>query len=146
MPLVLRRSLDLWKSTDYRWRELFESADVMSEGAIRSEQEGRVYYGSTSVLLPRASRGGAIPDEEIETVLRLLRADPHARLRAVRIACLEAQLRAGEALGPVRAELTVRRDSRGIRVDVDVEARVQELMSSGTGGRSARGKPGSGLV
>lgn len=146
MPLVLRRSIDLWKSTDYRWRELFESADVMSEGAIRREQEGPVYYGSTSVLLPRASRGGAIPDEEVETVLRLLRADPHARLRAVRIACLEAQLRAGEALGPVRAELTVRRDSRGIRVDVDVEARVAELMRAGATGKSGRGKPGGGVV
>ena len=47
-----------------------------------------------------------------------------ARLRAIRIACLEAQVRSGAPIGRVRAELFVRSDARGIRVDVDVEARV----------------------
>ena len=81
-----RRTLELWQSTDYRLRELFEAADVMSEGATRSEPDGATYYGSTSVLLP--------------------------------------QVRSGAPIGRVRAELFVRRDARGIRVDVDVEARV----------------------
>ncbi len=124
LPLVRRRDVELWQSEDYRWRELFEAADVMSEGAAREEADGIVYYGSTSILLPVASHGGAVPDKDVAAVLRLLKGDPHARLRAVRIACLEAQIRSRGVLGRVDAELAVRRDARGVRVDVEVEARV----------------------
>jgi hypothetical protein len=123
-PLLSRRTLELWQSNDYRLRELFECADVMSEGATRTEVDGATYYGSTSVLLPFASRGGAVPDELGAEISRLVAADPHARLRAIRIACLEAQVRSSGPLGRVRAELCVRHDERGVRVDVDVEARV----------------------
>ncbi len=126
LPLVRQRRLDLWQSADYRWRELFEAADVMSEGATREEPGGRIYYGSTSVLLPVVSRGGLVPDEELAQVSRLLAADPHARVRAVRIACLEAELRSGGPMGRVRAELVVRPDPRGARIDVEVEAPVFE--------------------
>ena len=126
MPLVPRRSMELWQSSDYRWRELFENADVMSEGATRDEAEGPVYYGSTSVLLPVESEGGQLPDEALDDVARLLTTDPHARLRAIRIACREAQVRSGGPIGRVRAELVVRTDVRGVRVDVDVEAPVFE--------------------
>jgi hypothetical protein len=123
-PLLDRRTVELWRSSDYRWRELFECADVMSEGATRAEPDGSTYYGSTSVLLPFASKGGAVPDEQGNEVARLIASDPHARLRAVRIACLEAQVRSSGPIGRVRAELAVRSDVRGVRVDVDVEARV----------------------
>jgi hypothetical protein len=105
-------------------RELFESADVMSEGATRAEPDGATYYGSTSVLLPFVSRGGQVPNDRARDVARLVASDPHARLRAIRIACLEAQIRSGAPIGRVRAELFVRTDARGIRVDVEVEARV----------------------
>lgn len=123
-PIVKRRQLELWQSSDYRWRELFESADVISEGATRQESEGAFYYGSTSILLPLFSMGGAVPDEELGDVTRALMTDPHARVRAVRIACLEAQVRSGAPIGRVRAEVFVRSDARGVRVDVEVEARV----------------------
>lgn len=123
-PLVERRTLELYRSSDYRWRELFECADVMSEGATRDEPDGKTYYGSTSVLLPFASRGGGIPDELGADVVEVITNDPHARLRAVRIACLEAQVRSNARIGRVRAELCVRADAHGVRVDVDVEARV----------------------
>jgi hypothetical protein len=116
--------MELWQTADYRWRELFESADVMSEGETRDEPTGPVYYGSTSVLLPLRSRGGSVPDAELEKIERIVAGDPHARLRAVRIACLEAQLRSGGPIGRVRAELFVRRDRRGVRLDIEVEARV----------------------
>jgi hypothetical protein len=96
----------------------------MSEGAPRQETDGAMYYGMTSILLPLASAGGPIPDEHAPDIIRALTADPHARLRAVRIACLEAQLRAGGPIGRVRAELLVRSDARGVRIDVEVEARV----------------------
>lgn len=127
LPVVRRRSVELWQSTDYHWRQLFESADVMSEGATRSEPDGPVYYGSTSLLLTVASQGGLVPDDDLERLLALLPYDPHARLRAVRVACLEAQLRSGGSLGRVRAEVSVKRDPRGARVDIDVEADVHAL-------------------
>jgi hypothetical protein len=124
VPLVERRTLELYRSSDYRWRELFECADVMSEGATRQEPDGATYYGSTSVLLPFASRGGGVPDELGPDITQVIASDPHARLRAVRIACLEAQVRSNGRIGRVRAELCVRADAHGVRVDVDVEARV----------------------
>jgi hypothetical protein len=126
LPLLHERSVALFQSSDYGWREIFESADVMSEGATRSEPEGKTYYGSTSVLLPFRSNGGRIPDADADQVAKLLAHDPHARLRAVRIACVEAQVRSVAPIGRVRAELCVRRVTRGIRVDVDVEAKVFE--------------------
>jgi hypothetical protein len=109
---------------DYTWRELLEHADVVSEGAVRKELDGPVYYGSTSVLLVPSESGRKYSDAEMDTFAKLLAADPHARVRAVRIACLEAQLRAGCDIGAVRAELTIRRDAHGVRLDIDVEARV----------------------
>jgi hypothetical protein len=118
------RKLELWQSADYRLRELFEAADVMSEGATRSEPDGATYYGSTSVLLPFISHGGFVPNDRAADIMRLVASDPHARLRAIRIACLEAQVRSAAPIGRVRAELFVRADTRGIRVDVEVEARV----------------------
>jgi hypothetical protein len=124
LPLVRQRSVELWQSADYRWRELFETADVMSEGAARVESSGAVYYGSTSVLLAVVSHGGKIPDAEADALCRLLAGDPHARLRAIRIACLEAQVRSGGVLGRVDAELAVRRDPRGVRVDIEVQAQI----------------------
>lgn len=124
LGLLERRTLTLLRSSDYRWRELFESADVMSEGACRDEPDGTTYYGSTSVLLPFTSKGGSVPDELGSEVAALIASDPHARVRAVRIACLEAQVRSRGPLGRVRAELFVRSTTRGIKVDVEVEAMV----------------------
>src|SRR5690606_13223710 len=120
--LLQQRKVELWHSADYRLRELFETADVMSEGATRRESEGSVYYGSTSVLLKVFDRSADAGRRDELT--RLIGADPHARLRAVRIACLEAQLRADGPIGRVQAELFVRRDRKGVRIDVEVEARV----------------------
>lgn len=122
--IVERRAVELFRASDYRWRELFEAADVMSEGAVRSELEGPTYYGTTSLLLPFVSKGGHVPDELALAVARLVARDPHARLRAVRIACREARVRSVHPVGRVRAELVVTPDSRGIRIDVDVEAHL----------------------
>lgn len=140
-PLVSRRAMPLVKSSDYRFRELFERADVMSEGKTRSDADGAMYYGSTSVLLPFASRGGGIPDEHADEVLALITADPHARVRAIRIACLEAQVRARAPIGRVRAEMLVRRDRRGVCIVIEVEARVFEQSASddGAAGVNAKG-------
>jgi len=124
LPLLSSRKVELWQSSDYRWRELFEGADVMSEGATRDEPDGTMYYGSTSILLPFSSRGGLVPDDQSEQVARLLTRDPHARLRATRVARLEAQVRSAAPIGRVRAELGVSVVAHGIQVSVEVEARV----------------------
>jgi hypothetical protein len=123
-PLVDRRATTSFRSADYRWSELFEAADVMSEGAIRQETDGPAYYGTTSLLLPFVSRGGLVPDELATDVARLVARDVHARVRAVRIAYREARVRSVHMIGRIRAELVVRPDARGIRIDVDVDAKV----------------------
>ncbi len=43
LKLGTSRKLELWQSADYRLRELFEAADVMSEGRTRSEPDGATY-------------------------------------------------------------------------------------------------------
>jgi len=132
----------LVKSSDYRFRELFENADVMSEGKTREDTDGAMYYGSTSILLPFTSRGGAVPEAQAEELLGLVSIDPHARVRAIRIACLEAQLRAGAPIGKVRAELFVRMDRRGVRIDVEVEAPVFQESAAPQAASSRRGPRG----
>jgi hypothetical protein len=141
LPLLSTRKVELWQSSDYRWRELFESADVMSEGATRDEPDGKTYYGSTSILLPFSSRGGLVPDDQAEQVARLLTRDPHARLRATRVARLEAQVRSAAPIGRVRAELGVKVVAHGIQVGVEVEARVHRELSDR--GHTPRKGPGS---
>ena len=137
-PIGELRTRPLIRCTDYRWRELFEGADVISEGAIRKEEQGDVYYGSTSILLKDQSHGGRILDAERTAVQQLLEIDPHARIRAVRIACLEAQLRANTDIESVRAEIGIGEDVRGVCITVDVEARaVLDVMR-----RSASATPG----
>ena len=142
LPLLSSRKVELWQSSDYRWRELFEGADVMSEGATRDEPDGKMYYGSTSILLPFSSRGGLVPDDQAEQVARLLTRDPHARLRATRVARLEAQVRSAAAIGRVRAELGVGVVAHGIQVSVEVEARVHKELDAGEHApRKATGGP-----
>jgi hypothetical protein len=126
LPIVSSRKVELWQCSDYRWRELFEGADVMSEGATRDEPDGKMYYGSTSIVLPFSSRGGLVPDDQAEQITRLALRDPHARLRATRIALLEAQVRSAAPIGRVRAELSASVAAHGIQVSVEVEARVHK--------------------
>ncbi len=124
LPFTQSKTVELWQSADYCWREAFARADVVSEGAVRSESGEQIYYGTTSVILPLVSRGGVIRDEDAELAFRLLRVDPHARLRAVRIARLEAQLRAVEPLRKVATETFVRASPAGLRLDIEVEAQL----------------------
>jgi hypothetical protein len=136
--LVSRRRLELWHACDYGWRELFERADVMSEGAVRDDRDGRCYFGTTSILLPYVSRGGLVPDELARAMTRLAGRDPHARVRAMRIAYREAHVRASVPLERMHTEVVVRPDSRGIRVDVEVEARIAHSRSEAARTRKRR--------
>jgi hypothetical protein len=97
--------VELVAASDGRLRELFDGADVVSEGGAREEGGDLVYYGSTSVLLAPPGEPTAEPLEELARVAAL---DPHVRVRAVRIARREASARAGGPLGTLHAELSFR--------------------------------------
>ncbi|HTQ45697.1 MAG TPA: hypothetical protein VMI75_23225 [Polyangiaceae bacterium] len=120
LPLVLARPTPLLRTTDPRWRELFDHADIVSEGSARAEANGRIWYGSTSLIL-------RVPDGADPALLaELAERDVHARLRALRTAAREACLRAPARLGRFSCEIRVAPDARGVRIDVDVQAPLIE--------------------
>jgi hypothetical protein len=120
-PLFHSRILRLVASSDARWAQLFEKADVVSEGAPRGEGAQRSYFGSSDIVLfVRPLRRG----DTMEGLAGAMALDPHVRLRAVRMARREAQLRAQGPLDSLHAEITVSPCSRGVTVHVEVEARV----------------------
>jgi hypothetical protein len=100
---------------DPRWRELFESADIVSEGSARDEASGRVWYGSTSLIL-------ATPGQDPMFLAAVAARDVHVRLRALRMAHREACLRAPARLGRLTSEIHVSADGANVRIDVDVQA------------------------
>lgn len=126
IPHPSKRTFELWLCPDYWWRDLFEHADVMSEGATRVDQRPPTYFGTTSILLPSKAHGGRLTEAEVEICRPLAAKDLHARVRAIRIACREAEVRAGAPLGRIRAELSAVPDPRGLRLDVEIEAPLAE--------------------
>ncbi|HZF51563.1 MAG TPA: hypothetical protein VE093_23065 [Polyangiaceae bacterium] len=123
-PILKRRSAELIAALGGRILELVETASVISEGQARREGGEVVYYGTTSLLFPRRSLGGSLPDESAADLAVAFENDPHARLHIVRIAHREASSRASGQLGPVQAELRVEVTPRGVVVLVDVAAPV----------------------
>jgi hypothetical protein len=123
VPLVQRRRVELCAAHEGRWREILDAADVVSEGRTLVESGGLVYYGSTSVLLPRSSLG-PLPDADVLALAAVLRSDPHVRLRALRIAHREATARAGRSIGTLRADVAFGVAPRGVTIAVDVAAHL----------------------
>ncbi len=119
LPLVLAQTTTLLSASEPRWRELFERADVMSEGCAREEPGGRIWYGSTSLIL-------TVPGSDPAMLAVLAGRDVHVRLRAVRMAHREASVRAPGRLGRFNCEIQVAADVRGVRIDVDVQAPLIE--------------------
>jgi hypothetical protein len=119
LPLMGARSGVFVTVTDARWRDLFDRSDVISEGSAREERSGRIWYGSTSLILPAT-------DDDSALLATLAACDMHVRLRAVRAAHREAALRAPGRLGRVACEIRVTRAERGVRIDVDVQAPLIE--------------------
>jgi hypothetical protein len=123
-PALVERSRTFVRTTEGRWRDLFERADAISEGAVKEERNGeRVWYGSTSLILE-------LPVETSLEDRALLRAlgekDVHVHVHALRCAHREAQSRAPAMLGRVVCELRFDDDPRGLRIDVDVQAPLIE--------------------
>lgn len=94
----------------------------MSEGSLREERTGRVWYGSTSLFLHVDAGADAPP----AFLAGLVERDVHVRLRAVRVAHREACLRAPGRLGRFTCEMRVLPDRGGVRIDVDVQAPLIE--------------------
>jgi hypothetical protein len=120
-PLFTSRLLRLFSSSDARWSELFETADVVSEGAARSEGSERSYFGSSDIILIFPYSSVEVSREHVASVVAL---DPHVRLRAMRMARREAAQRANGPLERVRTEITVSPCGRGVAVHVELEAQV----------------------
>jgi hypothetical protein len=109
----------LVRASDARWREMFERADVVSEGSARDEAHGRVWYGSTSLILPAAPG-------EVAFFAAVAERDVHVRIRALRAAHREAASRAPGRLGRLSCEVRITADPRGVRIDVDVQSPLIE--------------------
>jgi hypothetical protein len=118
-PLVEERRPFLARSTDARWRDLFDRADLVTEGAAREEPQGRFWYGSTSMILPAEG-------SEVALLAAVAARDLHVRLRALRAARREACLRAPGQLGRLACEIRVNPHARGVSIDVDVQAPLIE--------------------
>ncbi len=127
LPPVVARETTLLAATEPAWRALFERADTVSEGSVRTEEAGRIWYGSTSLILalPR-SEAEADRETELRTAAEVARRDVHIRLRAVRVAHREASVRAPGRLGRLTCEIVVSVDGGGVRIDVDVQAPLIE--------------------
>jgi hypothetical protein len=131
-PLVSLRRGTLARGNDAAWRALFEEADTVSEGSARAEGDKRVWYGTTSLILVISPLPGK---KSLDFLAAFAARDLHVRLRALRAACREAALRAPARLGSSVCEIEVVSDSRGLRIDVDVQAPLIE------GGVARRRRP-----
>ena len=122
VPLTLKREKHLVAVTYGPIRAWFERADVLSEGAVDAGPPP-TYFGTTSILLAWTEAGqarwGATPLER-----QALACDPHLRVRALRLAREEAELRADGVLGALRAEVEIDSSARGLTLRVDVQANV----------------------
>jgi hypothetical protein len=122
-PALVERGGTFVRTTEGRWRELFENADTISEGGVKIEGGERVWYGSTSLILTLPT---GTPEEERTFLLSIAERDVHVHLHALRCAHREAQSRAPGMLGRVSCEVRVSDDRRGLRIDVDVQAPLIE--------------------
>jgi hypothetical protein len=131
-PLVDVSKSPRARTSDALWRDAFDTADAVSEGAARPEARGNVWYGSTSLIL----RIDAENEAERAFLAAVAERDLHVRTRALRVAVREAAVRAGVRLGRSQCEMRFAVDPGGVRIDVDVQAPFIE--KSGSASRRAR--------
>lgn len=96
-------------------RDWLDEASIVSEGGLH---DGTRYYGSTYVALRDAAGMDA------RALAARVDADPHLRLRLLRVAHREASARAGSGLETMRAEIGIRASERGVAITIEVEADV----------------------
>jgi hypothetical protein len=117
-PLVTVAHSPRVQTSEPLWKDAFDRADAVSEGAPRAEARGRVWYGSTSLILHLDAKS----DEERAFLAAVAARDLHVRTRALRLAMREATVRAGVRLGRSQCEIHFAVDPGGVRIDVDVQA------------------------
>lgn len=122
-PLT-RRQLTLVRCDDALWSLWFGKLDVVSEGMVGQEGGAAVYRGTTSLIVLSDRHGGGVPHDAVGDAARAAMQDPHFWLRATRAARIEAVSRCPDALDSIHVELKISVDPKGIRADIDVEARV----------------------
>jgi len=111
------------RTTEGRWRDLFRDADAMSEGAVKTEVAGRVWYGSTSLIIELPVETSL---EDRAHLRGIAEKDVHVHVHALRCAHREAQSRAPGMLGRTICDVRFSDDPRGLRIDVDVQAPLIE--------------------
>jgi hypothetical protein len=126
-PLIAVSNHPHVRTLDARWRDAFDAADAVSEGAARAEGRGAVWYGSTSLILHMEGANA----EERAFLAAVAERDLHVRTRALRVAVREASVRAesagaagtaGATLGRSQCEIRFAVDPGGVRIDVDLQA------------------------
>jgi hypothetical protein len=135
--LVRVRVVTALRASDGRFREMFEAADVVSEGSVRMTDGDLTWFGTTSLVLawPEDVRSADARD----FVAALAAQDPHVRVRALRVAHREASLRAPAPLGRAVCEMRAFVTTEGLRIDVDVEAPLTLPSRAVTHGRGPTG-------
>jgi len=127
-PVILAREAVFVRTSRGRWKDLFARADILSEGSARDEvnagapgahRVSRMWYGTTSLILPADGADPAL-------LAAVAERDVHVRLQALRVARREACLRAPARLGRLACEIQVKLDKRGVRIDVDMQAPLIE--------------------
>lgn len=128
------------RSEDAFWRDLFKSADVVSEGAVQRATagalDGACYYGTTNIVV-------TFPAEfelrECAAHAAIARACVHVKLRALRVARREAQSRANMDLAASHCELAFTSDATKLHIHVELSAKV--LHKNSRGGTRVRVRP-----
>jgi hypothetical protein len=139
LPAVSRRTLELIGLREGWLSSALDGADIVSEGSVAEEPDGSVYYGTTSVHCPvdRTALGekpaismtsASMTSAEL---LAVMIADPHARLRLLRLAHREAVVRATGSLHVLNAEISAQAlDREGellIAIVIDVSGGIHSV-------------------
>lgn len=114
------------RSEDAYWRDLFKSADVVSEGAVQTASAS--YYGMTDIVVPFPEEFGTA---ERAAHIAVARACVHVKLRALRVARREAQSRANVDLDASHCEVAFTEEKTHLRIHVELSAKVLHKNSRG---------------
>jgi len=134
LQAVTHRTVPLVAVREGWFVSALDEADVVSEGSVVQEPDGAAYYGTTSVHCSVAAEAAASDEASAVApgeLAAVLLADPHARLRLLRLAHREAAVRASGPLGVLHAEMSGEVLNRcgelTIAIVVDVSAALQQL-------------------
>ena len=116
------------RSEDAFWRDLFKSADVMSEGAVQGTRDAS-YYGTTNIVVTFPAH---FESNECAAHAAVARACVHVKLRALRVARREAQSRANLDLAASHCELAFTSDATRLHIHIELSAKVLHKNSRGS--------------